>query len=531
MKKRYFFGLIVFSLLAIVGCEDLDTYPQGDIITSDIKVDVNINDPEKAVAAVNGIFAQFNTYMPNRIAFNDVQRHNDFGYPSVMLFTDANGNDVVSTDNGYNWMGSSLEFYDRTISSYECQIVWNDMYAIISAANRVVGAIDEDTDDPLSMHYLAQGLSVRAYSYFILAQLYQFNYVGNQGKPCVPIITPENSDFAALNGAPRATVGEVYDLINTDLGKAITLLTSAEEGGAFRSDKRYISLAVAYGIRARVNLTMDKKSEAVSDAEKAIANFEGEPAGLTDVNVPSFMSIEENNWMWGIPIAETDRVVTSGIVNWISHMGSLNSGYAQYSMGFQINKALFNSINTTDIRKGWWLNEDTTSVNLNAEQLGYMHASGFAPYTQVKFAPYDNVVANSTNANDIPLMRVEEMYLIKAEAQGEGAGKATLENFIKTYRDPGYTYSASDFTQEVFRHRRIELWGEGLNWYDIMRLNVGVDRRGGGYPNATMVFHIEPDDNILLWRLPEAEIEANVALTPADNNPPASAPEPVEDID
>lgn len=37
--------------------------------------------------------------------------------------------------------------------------------------------------------------------------------------------------------------------------------------------------------------------------------------------------------MWGIIISETDRVVTSGIVNWISHMGSFNYGYANFSGG------------------------------------------------------------------------------------------------------------------------------------------------------------------------------------------------------
>ena len=82
-----------------------------------------------------------------------------------------------------------------------------------------------------------------------------------------------------------------------------------------------------------------------------------------------------------------------------------------------------------------------------------------------------------------------------------------------------------------FRHRRIELWGEGLNWYDIMRLETGVDRRGGGYPNASMIFNISPDDNILLWRIPEAEIQANIALNEGDNNPSAPAPTPVPDID
>ena len=156
----------------------------------------------------------------------------------------------------------------------------------------------------------------------------------------------------------------------------------------------------------------------------------------------------------------------------------------------------------------------------------------YKPYTHAKFAPYNDEVATTTNANDIPLMRIEEMYLIKAEAEAMngGDGKTTLENFIKEYRDPSYTCTATDIQEEVFRHRRIELWGEGLNWYDIMRLGVGVDRRGAGYPNATMIFNIEPTDPILLWRIPEAEIQANPALTETDNNPAAPAPTPVPDL-
>jgi hypothetical protein len=153
----------------------------------------------------------------------------------------------------------------------------------------------------------------------------------------------------------------------------------------------------------------------------------------------------------------------------------------------------------------------------------------------VKFAPYADKVGTSTNANDMPLMRIEEMYLIKAEAEAMsgGNGKATLEDFVKTYRDPSYVCTASSgagLQEEVFRQRRIELWGEGLNWFDIMRLNKGVDRRGGGFPNATMVFNIPAGDNILLWRISEAEIQANPALSDADNNPSAPAPTPVPDL-
>ena len=38
--------------------------------------------------------------------------------------------------------------------------------------------------------------------------------------------------------------------------------------------------------------------------------------------------------------------------------------------------------------------------------------------------------------------------------------------------------------------RRIELWGEGVIWFDVMRLNKGVDRRGCGFPNVEFIFYI-----------------------------------------
>ena len=532
MKIKYLIITITSLALLFSACNDLDTLPQGNDVTSIQKEETYELNPERAEAGVNAIFAQFNQYMPNESALN-AERHNDFGYPSIMLFTDANGMDVVSEDNGYNWTGSNLDFSDRVYTSNESQILWNNLYAMIYTANNVIGPIDAETEDPQSEYYLAQGLAARAFSYFNLVQLYQFNYVGNQSSPAVPIITDENSDVAALEGAARATVQEVYDLILSDLNSAVNHLESAQNAGVERTDKRYFDLAVAYGLRARVNLTMQNWTEAAADATSAIEATSAVPTGLTEANKPAFMDIDEKNWMWGIIITPTDRVVTSGIVNWISHMGSFNYGYANFSGGKQINKLLFESISETDVRYGWWLNEEGESPNLTNAQQATIDNYGYVPLTQVKFAPHNNELTTSTNANDIPLMRVEEMYLIKAEAEGMSGGSNTaLIDFVSTYRDPSYSFSSSnsaEIQEEVYRNRRIEFWGEGLNWYDIMRLNKPVDRRGAGFPNATMIFNIPANDPLLLWRIPQKEIIANPALSEGDNNPTAPTPAPVAD--
>lgn len=86
-------------------------------------------------------------------------------------------------------------------------------------------------------------------------------------------------------------------------------------------------------------------------------------------------------------------------------------------------------------------------------------------------------------------MRVEEMILIKAEATAMagnlGAGQQILADFVKTYRDPSYTVSApnaTEFQNEVWLQRRIELWGEGFSMSDIMRLGKNIVRyKTGGW--------------------------------------------------
>lgn len=517
----------------------METEPGGSTVTTKQQEQIGLTNPENFLkTSINAIFASLKAYMPvTGSTGTGTNRHNDFGYPSIIMFTDANGFDVVSEDNGYNWSGNDLDYSDRVYTSNESLIVWNTLYKMIFATNDVISKVDPESDDPVVRFYAAQTLAVRAFDYWVGAQLYQFNYQTHKDSLCVPLITEENAIEAATEGCPRATVAQVYAQILKDIDAAVECLKYAQENGVKREDKRYIDLAVAYGIRARVNLTMGNWAAAAADAQSAIDNSDAVPSALATAGRPAFWTITEPDWMWGIIVAETDDIVDSGIVNYPSHMGSFNWGYCWYNGGKQINKALYNTISDTDVRKGWFLGPDGTSANLTDDENWFMKDYvEYPPYTQCKFAPYKNELATDMNANDIPLMRIEEMYLILAEAKAmSGAdGKSELEKFITTYRDPDYTCEATspaDIQNEVWRHRRIEFWGEGLSWFDIMRLGKDVDRRGAGYPDEHTIYNIPAGSPILLWRIPEKEIEANKQITESDNNPNAPAPEAVDDYD
>ena len=525
MKKIKYIASALMSV-ALVGCYDMNTEPLGSTITAEQKEAAVTANPERIEASVNAMSAGFYGFGKNTSESN----HNDLSYPAVMLFTDSRGMDLVSEDIGYNWFGAAVTYKDLSYTGAATYITWSTFYKQINAVNAVTSMIDPETEDENLQFYLAQAYAIRAFDYFYLAQLYQQTYVGNEDKPCVPIITEANMDAAGSEGCARSTVAQVYEQIMTDLDNAIALF---EKSPVKRADKRYINTEVAYGLRARVNLVLNNWAGAEADAIKALELTDATPYTAEQVSKPTMSEIEDNSWMWGILVAETDRPVTSGICNWPSHMGSLNYGYASVGAWRKISKSLYAAIPATDVRKGWFLNEEAYSPNLNAEQAAYAASAGCPPYCQMKFGTYKDEVYTSTNANDIPMMRVEEMYLILAEAQAMNgnpeAGAATLQNLISTYRDPAYVCNASTAAavqEAVWMQRRIELWGEGFSYFDLMRLNKGVDRRGAGFQEA-YVFNIPAGNPALIYRLPKDEIEGNPALTEDDNNDVVSTPQPV----
>lgn len=136
-------------------------------------------------------------------------------------------------------------------------------------------------------------------------------------------------------------------------------------------------------------------------------------------------------------ITPDNDVVQTGIINWPSHLCSFTgNGYTSgVPDGYRkVNSALYDLIPETDIRKQWFLSPDNKSSLIDNEQIegtSIVEYFGLTPYVNTKFGAYQSIFGNTTNASDWPLMRVEEMYLIKAEAEAMGGnlsgGKSTLE--------------------------------------------------------------------------------------------------------
>lgn len=544
MNNRYFVALLGSAMLLTTSCSDLDTNPSGSTMSDGQLNEVLAQDPSKLKSEVSGMYANMIEYGAITQWYGTGQpRHYDFGYASTMMMMDASGQDEPSQVSGYNRYNKPLRFVDRTANSETTYFIWNQCYKNIKVANDVLKSVDLENLSDVAKSYVGQAYAMRAFEYFTLIQLYQFTYKGHEDAAGVPIVTEKTAE-AEANNNPRAAVKDVYKQIMDDLNIAIDYLTDS------RSAKSEINRQVAYGLRARVNLVMQNWSDAATDAKKAAEGYT--PLSKDAAAAPGFNDVSASNWIWGNIVDESNDIVKSGILNFPSMMCSFTgNGYSPTYACRMINSKLWKEISSTDVRKGWWIDENLNSPIVNPKyvvhqedededgnvvkylavynQTGDEVADITEPYTNVKFGAYKNQYGNELNACDIPLMRVEEMILIQAEATAMAGdvnkGKQILENFVRTYRDPSYTCNATTaegVQDAVWFQRRIELWGEGFSFTDLLRLKKPLDRTGANY-EVSVRFNLPAESPIFLYLIPEDEENHNEALV-GNNNPVVAVP-------
>ena len=510
--------LALAGLMTVASCNDIDEMePASGALTEDQVQQSKELNPARSEASFSAMFNIMG--LPNGVFNRSSPRADDFGFIMSAISSDAEGPDFIYDDSGYNWFSTCGEYSSRNANYANPYIRYATPYNQIKMANDLIKE-NKETTDSVGKNMCAQAHAIRAFDYLALVQYFQFNYQIAKDKPGVPIVTEETPDEQLTNN-PRASVEEVFKLIISDLDYAIENLDNN------RTNKTRVNQQVAYGLRARANLIMGKWQEALNDAEKAMAGYT--PATITE---PAFCELSEPNWIWGIAITQ-NMVLVSGYPTCSSWLSAFSGdGYAAATACYaMINTMLWNKIPATDVRKGWWVDENLYSPLL--ENVSWNGASGvdlaklqiddvkepFNPYSNVKFGMKDGI-GSENNINDFPLMRVEEMILVKAECQArlgqDGAARTTLESFVKTYRDPEYSSTAGgrSLTDEIWYQRRVELWGEGFAMSDIMRLQKPVVRFHDDTCNqpAAFRFNIPADDAWLLMRFCDSETNTNAGI-------------------
>lgn len=431
--------------------------------------------------------------------------HDDFGYMGSLHATDMMCEDVVmESSHWFNYdhqLDNNQEEYRRT----KCH--WMNYYTMISKANEIIRLYPDGGNTIEKKGWLGQAQAIRALAYLHLIQLYQFasNEDGtvNANAMGVPLIYTEadgytTEEITAFTG--RNTVSLVMNQIEKDLVSAVANL----EFGYKRPNKNYIDANVANGILARYYLLTNKWQEAADAANKARQGYSLMPAttvGLYD----GFVTLNNVEWMWGFAHTYETQTTYSSFFSMISNIapGYAGIGYAPRL----IDARLYSQIPNTDLRKVWFNGPEGSKQATEAASL---------PYANIKFGHL------SDWTNNYMYMRAAEMILIEAEAyahMGNGTKAAEILKLLMEVRQPDWDKKTVT-VDDIHLQRRIELWGEGFAYYDLKRLNKGIDRtyEGNNYMSGYDI-KVPARDTRWYYQIPITEIENNKMLKEEDQNP------------
>jgi hypothetical protein len=482
MKTVYKF-LFAAVLMGTVSCKEefLQTEPT-ELISANQIAEASALNPGLQSANVAGIYATM-----YGAGTGGTTGHDDFGHKSYDMYGDLLSGDMALTSVIYGWFRTITEFQTTVDYTFQDNYqVWRFYYRLIFAANTVIdglGGSDAIPATAAGRWYMGQAKAMRAFSYFYLAQYFQNEY--NPAEKILPLYT--NTKDPNL---PKSTAADVYALMVKDLTDAQSLLSDFS-----RSNKSEVNASVASGMLAYVHGAMGNNA-AMKSVTADVISKGGFKIMTAAEATGGFNSLATSQWMWGVDITVDSKL---NLISWWGQMDLYTYSYAWAGDIKGMDKGLYDLIPANDIRKAQ-----------------FSSANKLAPIGKF-YHPNKVIGGQRTIDADYIYMRVEEMYLLNAEAcakTGDEAGARKSLKAIMALRVPDASYidalTGKALQDEIYLQTRIEMWGEGKTYLALKR-NKATTNRGSNHLKfvGTPVPH---NDTRLTFKIPIEEVQNNPNL-------------------
>ena len=457
--------------------------------------------------------------------------HYSFGYGFVMHVRDLMTEDAFRTGDNYNWFGR----WERNITMGKESIytahVFNVMRILTLGANEWIEALSFGT--PEQRGWLGAAFASRAMAYLDMARMYEFlpndrtSSISALGADVSGLTVPLIDELSTSDNMtnfymiPRATKAQAVAFIERDLQRAEKLIVELDE-----PSHKAPHLDVVYGLMARLYLWNEDYLKARLYARKAIDTTASHVMTAEEMTSSQKGFNDLNCWMWGVQNSKLDVGVQSKQMNWTAWMSNEYAAGYGFLANLMINKSLYDRIADTDVRKQLFVAPQGSP--LYGQQV-VINPDASKPYASLKFRPNEGNIENAEIAlpTAYPLMRVEEMYFIEAEAaahQSPAEGASLLQSFMSKYRNPEYSCQFTDESviDEIILQKRIELWGEGQTFFDVKRRNMSVTRdyEGTNFP-ADFRINTQGRPAWMNFVFPRTEETYNLSLTDMNNPDPS----------
>jgi hypothetical protein len=414
--------------------------------------------------------------------------HDDFGQKSIDIATDLMSGDMVMAGETYGWFSADSRLLNNTKDKNRDYMIWRYYFQIIKAANSIFDTVGGDEEAPEgedNQLYYGQAKALRAYAYFNLVNLYARPYSVAANEPAVPVYRSQ----LTAETAPLSTVEQVYAFIIKDLTDAIAVLDEVLQG-AHGPNKGAPDADVARGLLAYAYLSKGEYGLAASTALEVISRGNYPLMTKTEIIESGFRSVNIPAFMWAIDLTKDN---SPALPTFWGHVDYFTYSYCAAGDYKMIPDNLYAQIPDTDERKKWFRS--------SAPMMNW-----YKFYDTARKAMGDRLWEN-----DEVYMRVDEMYLIAAEASIRNNDSSTaisvLEQFLAE-RDETVAATVKDMNVTqlldlLYFNWRVEMWGEGRGLLTMKRFKQTVTRGGNdfAYPGQSFGY----DDARFYFEIPERE--------------------------
>ncbi len=471
-------GLLCLTLtLTITSCDVLEVEPSQSISS------------EVALSDVSGFEALLIS------AYDDLQDVTYYGQ-YFMLYPDALADNIRSTPGADRYNAVPLNAQGEHLTR------WAPFYDTINKMNNIITQIDELQIDGVPAEEAQATKSriegearfLRALNYFDLmrTKAYEPGVIIKGLTEGVIIRTePTLETEDALQFLPRSPVEEVYQLIEQDLQQAIGLLDNPPLwSGASGSDEQFVAnTAAAQALLAQVYLYWKRFDDAANMATQAMATAEAQLGAdlLTEDEYVDVLSGPNNPG--GIFVVQLVPNRDGSLTNTNEALSSLTYDLSSFNFQVVATQDLVNAHEPGDVRLELY---DITPDGFN--RLG--------KYTQ----------ADGSYTDDVVVIRVAEVLLIRAEARAESGNTAGAQddlNQLRTNRGlEAISPTGQNLIDAILQEKRLELAFEGERFFDLKRRGMDIPK-----PQAPALAPALPyEDYRILAPLPSQQVENNPQL-------------------
>ena len=425
------------------------------------------------------------------------------------------GNLEETTDDylkSYSWEPVINDQQDTPIS------YWSQAYSAIAQANQALESISELEGKFNLDAERGEGLLTRAYAHFMLANMWGEHYDPETASSNLAVPYVLEPETEAIKQYSRATVKEVYDLIEKDLEEGLPLLENnySRPNYHFTPEAGFAFASRFYLFKGDWDKVIEYSSEILNNADEKIRDWQYYVNNLqiSEIGAEVMSPSEPSNLLIVVPVS---RLYT-------------DSGRNRFGLTEAKKEQLFDAANPYG--KAW------------AYQVVYLENGGLT--NQVNkydfIAEYTDITAGiGFLRTSVALLTHDEALLARAEAYAMKNDLAAAVQDINTFlstktrdynpatdqlneadvlnRYPNATeydpfYELNDeqasFVKFIAEMRRREFYMEGLRWFDIKRFHIPVTHDFIDQPEDVL----DTDDNRRLLQIPPSAVSFGLQQNP-----------------